>query len=147
MPTRRRPDIVYSDRMSITLGGSRVELIHPGPAHSDDMTVLLFPEERTVFGVDLLHVQRFPVSLNGYPVDQYVDANAIVQELDFDILVAGHGNIVGEKADLMLYLEFLRALEAAVASGIAEGRSLEDMRENPLLSRPRKLAPLRGAES
>ena len=124
------PDIVYSDRMSITLGGSRVELIHPGPAHSDDMTVLLFPEERTVFGVDLLHVQRFPVSLNGYPVDQYVDANAIVQELDFDILVAGHGNIVGEKADLMLYLEFLRALEAAVASGIAEGRSLEDMREN-----------------
>ncbi len=125
-----RPDIVYSTRMSITLGGSRVDLIHPDPAHSDDMTVLLFPEERTVFGVDLLHVQRFPVSLNGYPVDRYVDANARVQELDFDILVAGHGNIVGEKADLMLYLDFLRALEAAVASGIAEGRSLEDMREN-----------------
>ena len=116
--------------MSITLGGSRVELIHPGPAHSDDMTVLLFPEQRTVFGVDLLHVRRFPVSLNGYPVERYVDANARVQDLDFDILIAGHGDIVGQKADLILFLDFLRALEAAVASWIAEGRSLEEMREN-----------------
>ena len=124
------PDIVYSARMSLTLGGRRVELIHPGPAHSDDMTVLLFPDERTVFGVDLLHVKRFPVSLNDYPVDQYVDANARVQDLDFDTLIAGHGDIVGEKADLALYVDFLRALEAAVASGVAEGRSLEEMQEN-----------------
>ncbi len=124
-----RPDIVYSTRMSLELGGSRVLLMHPGPSHSDDMTVLLFPEERTVFGVDLLHVKRLPVSLNGYLVSDYVNANAKVQELDFDILVPGHGNLVGEKADLALYLDFLRALEAAVSSGIAEGRSLEEMRE------------------
>ena len=70
------------------------------------------------------------MSLNGYPVAQYVAANARVQELDFDILIPGHGNLVGEKADLILFLDFLRALEAAVASGIAEGTSLEEMREN-----------------
>jgi glyoxylase-like metal-dependent hydrolase (beta-lactamase superfamily II) len=69
-------DIVYSTQMSLELGGSRVMLMHPGPSHSDDMTVLLFPEERTVFGVDLLHVKRLPVSLNGYTVSEYVDANA-----------------------------------------------------------------------
>ena len=124
-----RPDIVYSNRMSITLGGSRVDLIHPGPAHSDDMTVLFFPEQRTLFGVDLLHVRRFPASLNGYPVNQYVNATAKLQDLDFDIVVAGHGNIVGEKADLILYLDFLRALEAAVADSIAEGKSLDEMLE------------------
>ena len=128
------PDIVYSNQMSITLGGSRVDLIHPGPAHSDDMTVLLFAEQRAVFGADLfgadlLHAKRFPLSLNGYPVDQYVDANAKVQDLDFDILIPGHGD-VGEKADLNLYLDFLRALHAAVANGIAEGRSLEELLEN-----------------
>ncbi len=122
-----RPDIIYSDQMSITLGDGRVELIHPGPAHTDDMTVLLFPEQRTLFGVDLLHVRRFPVSLNGYPVDQYVDAISKLQELDFDIVVAGHGNIIGEKADLLLFLDFLRALEAAVTNGVAEGKSLDEM--------------------
>ncbi len=31
---------------------------------------------------------------------------------------------------MILFLDFLRALEAAVAGGIAEGRSLEEMREN-----------------
>ena len=123
------PDVVYSDHMTITLGGSRVELMHPGPAHSDDMTVLLFPEQRAVFGVDFLHVKRFPSTLYGYPVAKYVDAIAKVQALDFDILIPGHGD-VGEKADLILFLEFLRALEAAVAKGIAEGTSLDEMRAN-----------------
>ncbi len=123
------PDIVYSEHMTITLGGSRVELMHPGPAHSEDITVLLFPEQRAVFGVDFLHVQRFPSTLYGYPVAKYVDAIANVQALDFDILIPGHGD-VGEKADLVLFLDFLRALDAGVANGIAEGRSLDDLRES-----------------
>ena len=36
----------------------------------------------------------------------------------------------GGVSALILFLDFLRALEAAVAGGIAEGRSLEEMREN-----------------
>ena len=113
----------------LTLGGSLVELMHPGLALSEDMTVLLFPEQRAVFGVDFMHVERFPGTLGGYPVARYVDAIAKVQAFDFDIVVLGHGD-VGEKADLAFFLDFLRALEAAVAQGIAEGRSLDEMREN-----------------
>jgi glyoxylase-like metal-dependent hydrolase (beta-lactamase superfamily II) len=124
-----RPNIVYADHMTITLGGSRVELMHPGSAHSEDQTVMLFPEQRAVFAVDFLHVKRFPSTLYGYPVAKYVDAIAKVQSLDFDILIPGHGN-VGEKADLILFVSFLRALDAAVASGIAEGKSLEEMRKS-----------------
>ena len=123
------PDVVYSERMTLTLGGNTVELIHPGPAHSDDMTILHFSEERTVFGVDFMHVKRFPVTLGGYPVSEYVDAIAKVQALDFDILIPGHGD-VGERADLILFLDFLRALEAEVLSGIAAGSTLEELRES-----------------
>ena len=120
------PNIVYTSEMSITLGDGTAELMHPGSAHSDDMTVLAFPEQRTVFGVDFMHVKRFPVTLGGYPVAQYVDAITRVQALDFDILVPGHGE-VGQKADLDLFLDFLRALEAAVATGIDEGKTLEEL--------------------
>ena len=123
------PDIVYTDHLTISLGGSSVELMHPGPAHSDDMTVLLFPEQRVVFGVDFMHVNRFPATLGGYPVVQYVDAVAKVQDLDFDIVIQGHGDD-GVKADLAFFLDFLRALEAAVASGIAAGSSLDELRDN-----------------
>ncbi|HEY5667500.1 MAG TPA: MBL fold metallo-hydrolase, partial [Gammaproteobacteria bacterium] len=46
------PDIVYSDRMQIELGGKRVELIHPGLNHSNDATVMLFPGERGLFATE-----------------------------------------------------------------------------------------------
>ncbi len=124
-----RPDLIYSNQMSITLGGSRVDLIHPGPSHTEDMTVLLFPEERTIFGADIYHVRRFGVSLNGYPVAAYERAINKLQQFDFDTVVAGHGNIIGEKADLALFLGFLQALDAGVTAGIAEGRSLEELLE------------------
>ncbi len=123
------PDIVYSTQMGVTLGGSRVDLIHPGPGHTEDMTVLLFPEERVIFGADIFHVRRFGVSLNGYPVEAYERAINELQRFDFDTVIAGHGDIIGEKADLALFLGWLQALDAGVAAGIAEGRSLEELLE------------------
>ena len=33
----------YSSRRTITLGGVRVDVIHPGPALGDDVTVVYFP--------------------------------------------------------------------------------------------------------
>lgn len=125
-----RPDIVYSDQMSITLGGSRVDLIHPGPSHTEDMTVLLFPEERTIFGADVYHVRRFGGSLNGYRIEAYERAIEKLQEFDFDTVVAGHGDIIGEKADLALFLGFLQDLDESVALGIAEGRTLAELLES-----------------
>ena len=106
------PDIVYADHMSITLGGSRVELIHPGSGHTDDMTVLLFPEEDTIFGADIFHVRRFGVSLNGYSVAAYETSINNLNQFEFDTVIAGHGDIIGEKADLTFYLGFLQELNA-----------------------------------
>ena len=45
----RPPDILYSERMWLTLGGKKVQLVHPGKNHSDDATVLYFPVERVAF--------------------------------------------------------------------------------------------------
>ncbi len=39
----RKPDITYTGRRTLTLGGKTVELIYPGRNHSDDMTVVYFP--------------------------------------------------------------------------------------------------------
>src|SRR5690606_1725883 len=45
----RPPDLVYSDRMTLTLGGKRIDLVHPGKNHANDGTVLYFPAEKVVF--------------------------------------------------------------------------------------------------
>ena len=48
------PDITFSDRMTLELGGKQVELIHVGRNHSDNSIVMLFPEEREQLDFDIL---------------------------------------------------------------------------------------------
>lgn len=126
-------DVTYTEQMMLTLGDSTVELHHPSAAHSDDITVVLFPNERAAFTVDFLHARRFPGTLSGYTVDEYEAALATVEALDFDILVAGHGN-AGTKADVSGFLTLLRDLESDVMAGIAEGLDREMLQETILLA-------------
>ncbi len=126
-------DVTYTEQMMLTLGDSTVELHHPSAAHSADTTIVLFPNERAAFTVDFLHAQRFPGTLSGYTVDEYEAALATVEALDFDILVAGHGN-AGTKADVNGFLGLLRDLESDVMAGIAEGLDRETLQETILLA-------------
>ena len=126
-------EVTYSDQMMLTLGDSAVELHHPSAAHSDDTTVVLFPNERAAFTVDFLQARRFPGTLSGYTVDEYEAALATVEALDFDILVTGHGN-AGTKADVGGFLALLRDMESDVMAGVAEGLDREALQETILLA-------------
>ncbi|NNC65507.1 MAG: MBL fold metallo-hydrolase [Gammaproteobacteria bacterium] len=122
-----RPEVLYSDHMTIRLGGKTVELIHPGPSHSIDTTVLLFPEERTIYGVDFLNVKRLALGFPGTgTLDQWIASLQQVEALDFDIVSPGHSS-VGTKADFTAYREFFEDLREAVNAAIAAGTSLEDL--------------------
>ena len=126
-------DVTYTDHMMLTLGESTVELHHPSPAHSDDTTVVLFPQQRAAFTVDFLHVLRFPGTLSSYSVDEYAAAIDTVQALDFDILIPGHGN-VGEKSAAAAFTTLLRTLEADIVAGIADGHDRETLQATILLA-------------
>jgi glyoxylase-like metal-dependent hydrolase (beta-lactamase superfamily II) len=123
------PELLYSDRMTVSLGGERVELIHPEPAHSSDTTILYFPEQRVGFAVDYINVRRLPGSFDPYPFDQYVSAVATMFALDIDIVVPGHGN-VGQREDLAEYMGFLRDLQTEVAAAIADGQTLQQAQQS-----------------
>jgi len=115
--------------MTVSLGGERVELIHPEPAHSSDTTILYFPEQRVGFAVDYINVRRLPGSFDPYPFDQYVSAVATMFALDIDIVVPGHGN-VGQREDLAEYMGFLRDLQTEVAAAIADGQTLQQAQQS-----------------
>ena len=124
------PESTYTDRRTVTLGGKRVELIHPGRmGHAPDMTVLYFPAERVVFGVDFVNVKSVPGSntlANGASIAEYVNALKVVDALDFDVVAPGHGP-TGSKADLTAYRRYYEDLEARVAARIAKGQTLEEI--------------------
>src|SRR5690606_1076757 len=57
----RRPDTVYSDRKTITLGGRAVEMTWTGPiTHTDDMSVIRFADDRVVYVVDFVSIETMP---------------------------------------------------------------------------------------
>ena len=134
----RGPDIVYKDRMTITLGGKSVDLIHVGRMdHTDDMSVVLFPDERAVFVVDYISIGRVPFQgifrTSGAGVlDAVLNSIRMVELLDFDVAAPGHG-VVGGKADIAAYRHYLEELRDAVAAGIAAGSSLEDLQGSVLM--------------
>jgi glyoxylase-like metal-dependent hydrolase (beta-lactamase superfamily II) len=129
------PTTLFDDRTAVTLGGKSVEMIHVGPTHSPDMTVLRFPDERAVFLVDFISLKRLPFrNLPGYDIDALVATIRDVEALDFDMAVGGHG-AVGNKQDVAEHRLYLEELRAAVAEGIAAGRTLDQLQASLTLEK------------
>lgn len=123
----RPPDVTYSDRLSVTLGGKTVEMIHSLPSHSDDSSIIHFPDERAVFAVDFVNVRRLPFqTLPGGTVSAWIDANRDLQaRVDYDVMVPAHGDI-GTKADLDDSTQYMVDLLEAVTDAVEAGLSLEE---------------------
>jgi glyoxylase-like metal-dependent hydrolase (beta-lactamase superfamily II) len=140
----RRPDFFFTDRMTLTLGGRTVELLHPGLNHSDDAVVIYFPEDRVVFATEFLadalvttNVRSLPSACGQFdrnPLSEWIRSYRAVEALDFDIVAPGHGAVFdkGAVAETREYFEYL---VAEVTAGMQAGRSLEDLRENLRLER------------
>ena len=135
----RVPDIVYRDRMTISLGGKSADLIHIGTMdHTDDMSVVLFQDEGVVFVVDYISIGRVPFqtifrSTGPGTLDALLNSIRLVEMLDFDVVAPGHG-IVGDKSSIAAYRHYLEELRDAVVAGIAAGRTVEELQASILMA-------------
>jgi glyoxylase-like metal-dependent hydrolase (beta-lactamase superfamily II) len=142
----RRPDILYSDHMRLTLGGKAVDLIYPGKNHSDDATVLYFPAERVVFATEFISDVALPATasplsfpsacgpFDGSPLSEWIRSYRTVEALDFDIFAGGHGAL-GTKADVTANRQFFEELVAAVSEGMKQGKSLAELQQSLLFEK------------
>jgi glyoxylase-like metal-dependent hydrolase (beta-lactamase superfamily II) len=138
------PDIVYSERMQITLGGRTVDLVYPGLNHSDDATVMLFRNERVLFATEFLAdalVTTSPRSLpstcsafDRHPLSEWIRSYRTVEALDFDRVAPGHGDVF-DKAVVTETREYFEYLVAQVSAGIRSGRPLAELKETIMLDR------------
>ena len=140
-----RPTIVYNDRMRIELGGKVVEFVHPGLNHSDDATVMVFPAERAAFATEFIAdalVAGNPRSLpsacgpfDGSPLAEWIKSYRTVEALDFDVLVPGHGAGLLDKTLVRETREYFEDLRTEVATGMAAGQALEQLKASVKLER------------
>lgn len=129
------PHITFTDRMDIELGGTRVELHYVGRNHSDNSVVMRFPKERLVFAVDFIPVET--VAFRDFPdayMPDWIESLKRVEQLDFDILVPGHGK-VGEKRHVSQFRAYLEDLYGQVLQLAREGKTVDDMKRMINLSK------------
>jgi glyoxylase-like metal-dependent hydrolase (beta-lactamase superfamily II) len=120
------PELTFTDRMFIDLGGKHVELIYTGRNHSDNSLVVLIPQNRLLFAVDFIPVDTvaYRTMRTDYP-DEWIESLKQVEGLDFDILVPGHGKI-GKKEHVQRFRGYLEDLRAVVQEQVLKGISEEE---------------------
>jgi glyoxylase-like metal-dependent hydrolase (beta-lactamase superfamily II) len=123
------PQLTFSDRLSLELGGTEIELLYVGRNHSDNSIVMRFPRERLLFAVDFIPVNSF--AFRDFPdawMPDWIDSLRRVEALDFDVLVPGHGPL-GTKANVTMFREYLQDLRAEVLKHAREGKSVDEMKQ------------------
>ncbi len=130
----RGPDVTFAEDHEITVGGKTVELIHVGGAHASDMTFAYFPEEKVLFVVDVISLERLPfMNLPGYDEADMAMIFDAAQAIDAEIVVPGHGDIGGPE-DVAAFRQYYADLQAGVQAGVDAGQSLEEIQESLLLA-------------
>ena len=126
----RAPDITYTDRLNINIGGKRVEVIHMPTGHADDNTIVRFVDGTNVlFASDWITVHRLPfgpISPDEIPPVKTVEA------MDFEYFVCSHGQL-GKKADVTASIRYREQLRDTVAKAIAAGQTLQQAQASVLM--------------
>jgi len=123
----RAPDLTYTDKLYLNLGGKRVEVISRPIPHADDNTIVRFVDgTNVVFASDWITVQRLPFGQIGDVETPMVKA---VEAMDFEHFLCSHGAL-GKKSDVTANIRYREELRAAVAKAIAAGQTLEQTQKS-----------------
>ncbi len=129
------PNDVFDDRQTLKIGGKTLELLHPGPGHTDGDLVVVFVEEGVAHLGDLMFNRLYPRidlpaggTARGWPV-----ALDRVLEMSFDRVIPGHGATT-DRAGLEQFRSFMAQLGDLAADAAERGESLEEFVETSRLT-------------
>ncbi len=108
------PVAMTGDRQSIDIGGTEVQVVFLGRAHTGgDLTVYL-PKQRLLFMSEVYLNRVFPAMRSAYP-SEWVKTIDRALAMDIDRYVAGHGFIEEPKVAREELMEFQKAVTAVIA--------------------------------
>jgi glyoxylase-like metal-dependent hydrolase (beta-lactamase superfamily II) len=122
------PDLTFNSEFSVRLGGKEVHLYYLGISHSDNLVYMVFPEEKILFGVDSIAVNRLPFQdFAGADVDGLIGSMAALEQMDIEIVAPGHGQ-VGTLADIAAHRSYLEQLKDQVTALLRSGRTTSQIK-------------------
>ncbi len=121
------PDVTLRDKMTIHSGDRVLELHHVGRGHTGGDVVVYLPKEKVVFTGDLLY-SRPSYMGDGY-VEEWPATLDRLKELDFDLVLPGHGPTFRDKSIIDKFQALLTTFWSQTSALQAQGVSAEDAAE------------------
>jgi glyoxylase-like metal-dependent hydrolase (beta-lactamase superfamily II) len=126
------PDLTYTDRIHINLGGKRVEVISKPTLHAPDNTLVRFVDgTNVVFASDWITNGRLPFG-GDVAVKDEIALVKTVEAMDFEHFICSHGRL-GKKSDVTANIRYREELRDAVAKAIAAGQTIEQAQKTILM--------------
>lgn len=113
-------DVTFETDYVLELGGRRIEISHPGAAHTPGDSFVWLPAERTVFTGDIVYVGRLLSVMDFSDSASWLEAFEAIEDLEPVHLIPGHGPLTTlehAQADTRDYLENLRNRMRAYIDG------------------------------
>jgi cyclase len=133
------PDLTVSQRLTLYLGGTRIQILHPGRGHTDADLMVLLPDQRTAFTGDMFWNRRLPFvdrQHGGSASGLLATMQRLLAMTEMETLIPGYGD-VGTRSDLRAQYTLLRNLQSKVRAAYNRGRTraqtLQDLPIPPIL--------------
>lgn len=123
------PTMTFTDRMTYYYGGTLVELIFNGPAHTWGDVMVYLPQRKILFAADIAFFYVTPAGQNGH-ITRWMQAIDKIMGMDVQVVVPGHGPIGTKKelAETRAYLELLtREVKKRYSAGMRPGQAAADI--------------------
>ena len=119
------PNVTYTTKKIVNLGGREVQLLFLGRGHTNGDTVVFLPQERVVATGDLMESQI--AYMGDAQFDEWVTTLEALKKLDFDVDLPGHGAPFRGKALITAFQGYLTDLIKQGGALRQQGLSVETM--------------------
>jgi glyoxylase-like metal-dependent hydrolase (beta-lactamase superfamily II) len=124
------PVITYDTAMRMYFNGLRIDLLHPGPAHTTGDTAVVLRDQNIVHLGDVFNTGGYPFidADNGGSLEGVIAfCEAVLREISPGaVVIPGHGPI-SDYQGLTDYVTMLRTIRERISSLIRSGASLEQV--------------------
>ena len=138
------PNETFDDSKTLNLGDKTLQLLHPGPGHTDGDLVVFMVEDKTVHTGDLYFYKHYPnIDLEaGGSVQAWSGSIDKIMALDFDRVIPGHGPVTGREG-LRQFQAFMGQLADIGNWSRSQNISLEETLKTDRLTEDANYEPLK----
>jgi cyclase len=124
------PTKTFDKELDLTIDGVRIQLRHWVPAHTSGDLIMILPDEKIVFGGDLVDLTQFALvhAQKGGSTEGWITSMNGILAIDADTFVSGHGGLE-TKSTLKSRLTAVEARRKQITKMVAADKSLEEIKK------------------